>query len=243
MADSFVLNPGSPVQYVTSDPNGVVTAPRGTIAVNTTTRATYQNTDGGTTWVQDIYSQASNTLTGSVISPPWAASRYYFCPNNTPTTSTALTNTQMRASPFYVPNTVTVTRVGAEVTTVGEAGSKVRLGIYADDGTGRPGALVLDAGQIAGDSATVQEITGLSATIGPGWYWSAWAVQSAPTTVPTLRAGQQSQSFAACDVNGIPNANQSVTGFQQSGVSGALPNPFGVPSGGSGIGTRIFIKT
>ena len=36
---------------VTADPNGSVTAPRGSIATNTTDGALYSNTDGGTTWV------------------------------------------------------------------------------------------------------------------------------------------------------------------------------------------------
>ena len=42
------------VQVVTSSPNGVVTAAKGTLAIETTTPTIWQNTDGGTTWVQFI---------------------------------------------------------------------------------------------------------------------------------------------------------------------------------------------
>lgn len=179
---------------------------------------------------------------GSPISPAWVAGRYYFCPNtNSLSTSGSLGNNVLRAVPFYVPNSVTLTKIGTEVTTIGEAGSKVRLGIYADDGTGRPGALVVDGGQINGDSATVQEVTlGTPVAVGPGWYWAAAAIQSAPATPPTLRV--PSAMTAMTDVGtSIPSAGLGVNGWGATGISGAFPATLTVTAISSAA--RIFVKT
>lgn len=179
---------------------------------------------------------------GNAISPNWASGRYYFCPNtNSLSTSAALGNGTLRAVPFYVPNPVSITKVGSEITVVGEAGSKLRLGIYTDDGTGRPGTLVVDAGQIAGDSATVQEITlGTPVALGPGWYWAAAAVQSAPTTQPTVRIA--SIMTAPTDVGtAIPTAGLGTYGWGSTGITGAFPATLTVTP--VSTAARIFVKT
>ena len=170
---------------------------------------------------------------------PMVAGRYYFTPNATSTsTSNTSGNTNLRLVPHYIPNPITITRIGIEVTAIGDAGSKYRLGIY-EDGGGRPARLVIDAGQINGDSATIQELT-ISVTIGPGWYWFGGVVQSAPTTQPTIRVGTPVLTIA--DVgSAIPGVSATGIGSLQSGVSGALPATFTFTSG-SGQCPRIFIK-
>jgi len=183
------------------------------------------------------------TQSNNPLAPGWASGRYYFCPNtNSVSTSAALGNGTLRAVPFYVPNTVTLTKIGSEITIVGEAGSKLRLGIYADDGAGRPSTLVVDAGQIAGDSATVQEITlGTPVMMGPGWYWAAAAVQSAPTTQPTVRLA--SIMTAPTDCGGtIPAAGQGTYGWGASSITGAFPATL-TPTAGISTAARIFVKT
>lgn len=173
------------------------------------------------------------------LAPPWQSGRYYFCPNTTSTTTSALANTSLRAVPFFVPSPVLLSKIGAEVTSAGEAGSKYRLGIYADDGTGRPGSLVVDAGQIAGDSATVQELD-ISVRVGPGWYWAAGAAQSAPTTPPTMRVTNNA-SFGVLIASSILfTANQTITGMSMT-ASGALPAAFTTFSLASTV-PRIFVK-
>lgn len=179
-------------------------------------------------------------VAGSSPALSMAAGRYYFTPAGTTTTG-APANNSLRLVPFYVPQAIALTKIGAEVTTAGEAGSKFRIGIYADDGTGRPGSLALDAGQIAGDSVSVQELT-VSVTIGPGWYWFGGAVQSAPTTPPTLRVSTLSMpniDFGAT----TPGANMAAVGVAHSGVvSGALPSVFTFATT-LGNSPRIFVKT
>lgn len=171
--------------------------------------------------------------------PPWVSGRYYFTPNGTVATSASLGPATLRVAKKYVPNRVTITRMGAEITTVGDAGSKLRLGIYADDGTGRPGSLVLDAGTINGDSATVQEIAGLATTIGPGWYWFGGAIQLVTVTQPTIRF--LNEPDREMDIAAIPTAGQLVVGFTMTGVTGALPSTFTVASANNGV-PRTFVK-
>lgn len=172
---------------------------------------------------------------------PMIVGRYYFVPNATSTsTNGALGEGTLRLAPSYVPNAVALTRIGAEITTTGEAGSKVRLGIYTDDGRGQPGRLVIDAGQILGDSATVQELT-IAVAIGPGWYWFGGVCQSCPTTQPTVRTPNSIATIATRGAT-TPSA-AAVLGDFMTGVTGALPTTFVSGPGGTAGTPRIFIRT
>jgi hypothetical protein len=164
----------------------------------------------------------------------------YVCPVGLASTSTsaALGNGTLRVAMWYLPHAVTLTKITAEVATIGDVGSKVRLGIYKDAGDFTPGALVVDAGQILGDSATHQELT-ISATLAAGIYWIGGAVQSAAGTQPTLRT--VALANAPVGVTALPSANQSAAGLAKTGVTGALPDPFGTPTV-SGSMPRIFVK-
>jgi hypothetical protein len=168
---------------------------------------------------------ASNTSLGNP-SGAWSSGRYYYAPPAAITT-VAPANQQMRMAPFYVPNRVTISSIAVDVTSAGEAGSLIRLGIFGDDGTGRPSSLVVDAGTVAGDGATgVKEITGLSASIGPGYYYATTCVQNAPTTQPTVRTvGSLTNGGGSVDAwTTLPAAGQTAVGFYQNSVSGAFPS-------------------
>ncbi len=174
-------------------------------------------------------------------SPPMVSGRYYRLPNCSVQTSATLGVGTLRLIPKFIPHPLTLTRLGAEVTITGDVGSKLRLGIYADDGTFRPGALVLDAGTINGDSATVQEIT-ISQALSRGWYWFGGAVQVVTVTQPTVRATNTLYEPIPVDYNTVaPTAGAANAGAFQSGVTGALPNPF-VYGGSPGAAPAIFGK-
>lgn len=225
------LQPDPAILSGTSSPDGVVSAQKGTLFVNTATGSVWQNTDGATMW-----------RTFGTQQFAFQSGRVYFVPRAAANSSNATTNGVLRVSPFCVPNQVTVSRIGAEVTVAGDSGSKVRLGIYADDGTGRPGNLVVDAGQIAGDSATVQGITlGTPVTIGPGIYWAAWAVQSVTSVSPTLRTNQDIGMNMEAGTSD-PTTGLNVFGFLQNSVTGALPSTWGSSYSVSGLGVRLFLK-
>lgn len=186
------------------------------------------------------YSQASNTLLGYSGDVPRQSGRYYFEPAPSGVSTTAASgNGTLRCASSYIPNTATLVRLGAEVTIVGEAGSKVRLCVYGDDGTGRPGSLVVDGGQIAGDSATVQEVT-VSSAVGPGRYWFCGGVQSAPTTQPTIRTSVNT-SLPADTGTTLPGASAISGGFTMTGVSGACSGTFTV-AGSTGTLIRLLAR-
>lgn len=152
-----------------------------------------------------------------------------------------LGNSIIRLSPWIVESPFSITKFGAEVVTVGDAGSKVRLGMYLDDGTGYPGALLFDAGQIAGDSATVQELT-VNQALPVGILWVAAGCQAAATTQPVLRGHNTGNSSVYLGSSVIPTAAGMQLGYQMTGISGALPAtaPAGMATTGAAI--RTFVK-
>lgn len=186
-------------------------------------------------------------VTGVKLAAPlgWgklASGLYYFASGtNSVTTSATLTNGTLRVHPFYVPNACVLSRIGADVTSAGDSGSKYRLGIYADNGSGYPGTLVLDAGTIAGDSNTVQEIT-ISQALDPGMYWIGGVVQVVTVTQPTIRViNAVTMPYVALGTS-APTAGQVHVGYQQGSVTGALPPVFTSTVSGATPVPRIFVK-
>lgn len=175
--------------------------------------------------------------------PRLAAGNYMFATSPSGgSTSNAHGNNVLRLMPWWVPRPLEIDRIGAEITAAGEAGSKMRLGIYADNGNAYPGALLLDAGQIAADSATVQELT-CALTLSSGLYWIGGAVQGAPTTPPTVRINSTWYPPVPIAVGGMPAANSTAVGYSQTGVTGALPATFTSTIGTAGSAVRTFVRT
>jgi hypothetical protein len=195
-------------------------------------------TTGDTTWMP-----ATALLAGMAEQRFLLPGHYYQCtPTAALTTSNSPANGDLRLTPFYVPSALTLSRLGMEVTTVGDTGSTLRLGIYADNGTGYPGGLVLDAGTILGDSATVQELT-ISQALAAGLYWVGAVVQGVTTTKPTLRTlsshirSDVSMGTATPIAGQVPNCC-----WVQGGVTGALPSTFSTAKSPSATAPRMFVK-
>lgn len=150
-------------------------------------------------------------------------------------------NSRLRLTPVYFHRSVTIDRLGFEVTTVGENGCAFRPGVYADSGNLYPGALLLDAGAVPADAAAgtgIKEIT-VSLVIPAGVVWFGGANQGAPTTRPALRMVSGSPPVGT-DVSTGSSANQA--SWNQGSVTGALPTTFtATPSGSGGNAVaRIF---
>lgn len=95
-----------------------------------------------------------------------------------------LTADTAAAAPFAVPRATSFDQLSIEVTTAA-AGSTVRLGVYADDGQGRPGARVLDAGTVDGASLGLKTLAA-GFTLQPGLYWLVAAARGGS---PNIRTG------------------------------------------------------
>lgn len=150
---------------------------------------------------------------------------------------------ELRLCPFPVAKTATIDRIGVWCQ-VGLALSEFRLGIYRDDGSGYPGARVLDAGTVAMTSQGFKEIT-ISQELTPDLYWIGGAGQVAVATM-TIATGAPGNStiYPLVGMTAAPTAASSHGngGFLEAGVSGALPANFTTTKTNSGSLPRVFLR-
>lgn len=124
---------------------------------------------------------------------PYAAPTTQYQPPSHQVTSSAgtMTGGTVQFVPFDVgPGGDQFDRIAVNVGTavVGGTTPTLRLGIYADDGTGGgPGTLVLDAGNVVITATGIQTIT-ISQTLAAGRYWlaGAYTFAATPTTAPQV---------------------------------------------------------
>jgi hypothetical protein len=189
-------------------------------------------------------SDGPETTGPNFYTPGYISGQYYFCNSMSQATTIATpTLNRVRVSPFIVSAPLTISKLFAEFTVAGDAACILRLGVWRDDGQGRPGVLLFEAGSIslgsgnAGTVATggtpgVYEIP-VSQTILPGMYWVGGVPQGGATQ-PTLRAVNFFQGMAPTFTpvgTSLPAANYLGGGFYLDGVSGALGSLAGVSPG------------
>lgn len=141
------------------------------------------------------------------------------------TTVTVAVNTLV-AYPFWVPDRRSFDTIDFEVTTVGGAGAKARVGIYENNSetVPRPGALVYGGAEFAVDSGTIKsETPATSVILDRGWYWRAYVCG---TSAPTVRC---LQPLAIASLLGIASTwgASAACGVSRSYSYAALPDPFG----------------
>lgn len=83
-------------------------------------------------------------LNGMVFSGQWKASGFF----GSKVSSGAGFNGFIYYTPFYITVPDIITEIGTELVT-GAVGNNIRFGIYADNGSGVPGALIQDSGNIS----------------------------------------------------------------------------------------------
>lgn len=139
--------------------------------------------------------------------------------------------------PISISSGRTFTGLGVEVVTAGETGSKIRLAVYKDAG-GVPGALLIDAGQVAAETVGLKTVTGLSIPLESNWYWLAATVQGASTAQPVMRAIVGAVAGAPLATAGGTLSNGA--GFQQPSIGqGAYPATL---TGASAADTAIVVS-
>ena len=160
------------------------------------------------------------------VAPRFAASLYYG-PEGGRSVG-RLIDGQVTTVPFWVASTQAWDRIGCEVT-LAVARSAVRLGVYADDGSGRPGRLALDAGTVAADVVGAKERT-IALSLPAGLYHLAIVAQGGS---PYVRVSTNNPlGGAGVSSLAIATGPTPRSGYTKSGVSGSLPTTF-VPSGQS----------
>lgn len=177
------------------------------------------------------------------ITPMPAPGQYCFTTSpGSASTNGAVGTGSLKLLPWLVTRPFSIDRIGGEITTVGDVGSLLRLGIYADNGNAYPGVLLLDAGTIAGDSATVQQIT-CALALAPGLYWIGGAVQSVTTTQPTIRVnGTWTPPVTLAVSTTLPATNATSLGYSMSGVTGALPASFSATVSAIPLAPRVLVR-
>jgi hypothetical protein len=189
----------------------------------------------------DLYGPKTAGAWGSVIStfaqgiipttfPGFAgsfflSSRWY--PQETTVGGTPLLTTanQATAIPLIVGVAHTFTEIGVNCTTAGTGGN-LRFGLYADNGSGYPGALIRDYGTVAATSTGALTVTA-SNTLAPGLYWLVEVPQGG-TIMPTLNCLGSTNGMINFLFFGGAAAGTAASqvGYVLGSVSGALPNPF-----------------
>jgi len=125
---------------------------------------------------------------------------------------------RLYATPIILPVTATYDRIAINISTA-EAGTNARLGIYADNGAGEPGALVLDAGTVSLAAVAVVTIV-INQQLSAGLYWVVVVANS--TTAALYRA-----TIRAWSTSGASSAFYAAAGRYVAHTYGALPDPFG----------------
>jgi hypothetical protein len=147
------------------------------------------------------------------------------------TTAAAAANT-LRAVPLLSASQAVLEAAGVEVTTL-VAGATIRLAVYADDGTGYPGALIQDFGTVSAATIGVKLVTALSVAVPAGTpLWLAYNA-SAAVTCRALALGGHAALF------GMPAAGGAAHGIAYtSALAFASGMPATFPAGAT-VATAI----
>jgi hypothetical protein len=179
----------------------------------------------------------------ALLAPTTPAGQWFAAtsPNNQATG--AIPNNTMRVAPWLILRTTRVDRMMMDISAAGEAGSKIRLILFGDNGTGYPGDLVLDGGQVAGDAISLPIWT-VNLTLAPGLYWVGGGTQLAPTTLPTMRiiGGGWNPPVRLLLGTGTPAAALTTCGYSQGAVSGAAPSTFTTTFASSNAVPRVLAR-
>jgi len=106
---------------------------------------------------------------------------YHFGVTSPDMLTAAVTVDTFDAIPFYVPVTQSFDRIAVGVTVAGATGARVRMGVYANLESIYPGALILDAGEVAVD-VVGERFLPITLTLAPGLYWLVHGFNGTPTT-------------------------------------------------------------
>ncbi len=163
---------------------------------------------------------------------PWVSGRFYGAPPSTTPVGILTVTATTYAYPLYIPAT-TISTVSMSATT-GQTGGNARVGLYADNGAGYPGALVRDFGAIGALTGTGIVTSTLSATqaVNSGLYWVS-SIFTASGTFPTVTGATAAYTnplaaqlgFGTALAALAPSGN-APTGISVAGTYGALPATF-----------------
>lgn len=147
---------------------------------------------------------------------------------------------RLYVAPVVVVRNMTIDRIAIDVT-AGDAGKKARLGIYKDNGSGVPGDLLLDAGEVDVSDVETDEITiSGDQVMLRGLYWLAVISDGTPSMFGP------DKTKPPITVTGIStNFSKRLGEVFVDHTYGTLPDPFGtaVITSGNCASPLIRIKS
>lgn len=158
--------------------------------------------------IPSLYIGSVNRVIGGLYGP-FGATAYQ-------NTITIVAN-KLYAVPFIVLKTETFDLIQVHCNTA--SAGNAHLGIYADNGSCVPGALVLDAGTISVETTGTKAIA-INQTLEPGLYWLVGLFNSTPVMVA---------AFYPCDLLGIAGSvgtNAHTTSYYTEQAYGDLPTTY-----------------
>lgn len=180
--------------------------------------------------------------TTALLNGPNASGRSYFGNSNTTPSNQALgAANRLFATPLQVGAGSTLKSLSFDIGTGNAAAWNARMCVYADNGTGAPGALIAngDTGTIAIGSGSVTGVqtatlNGSSGIPVAGWIWLAFMADSSSESLLSWAAGF-GVSALQTNLLGASSATNIFTGNATSGVFmaqtfGACPSNFGAVS-------------
>jgi hypothetical protein len=176
----------------------------------------------------------------ALAGPRMTVGRYYCQPNVASQTSAGPVLDQVYYMPFPIARDCTLDRIGIYITAAAGASGVVRLGLYADDGTGKPGARIVDGGTVVATAATTARSVTINEVVTKGLYHIA-VVGQVNVTGLTIPTGQRaSQLIGSTDLTTAVQGNARA--FVEASVSAGLPSTAtpGDPSSAS-FGNREYI--
>ena len=240
-ADVTASTPATPTVTVSPPPAGHVTAP--TRPQATAAAVAYVPVPGppgpagadGEPGPEGPAGTPGSLLAGSAPNLEGAAGDYWSAPAARGTGGAIAGTLYCRL--IYVVRNCTLDRIAAAVTTAA-AGSTLTLGIYNDDGTGKPGTLLVDAGTIDGGSATAQERPITQPLVAGQRYWLVALCAGGAPVVRVDRddigTGVIGRHASLANATGTSLVRQGRT---RTGLTGtALP----ASAGATSIGTNIL---
>lgn len=123
----------------------------------------------------------------------WVTGYYYGTKSGTTATTTPLTKGKIYFVRFEVSVSFTAKQLYLYIV-AGVATTTVRFGIYADNGHGKPGAKVLDAGTVASTASTTGVGITVTHTLTPGVYWLC-VVRQGTSAIGTLKGPQTTTTW------------------------------------------------
>lgn len=187
-----------------------------------------------------VMSDSGVARIGNPAVPPWVSGMYYDAQSGNPLGAWAggsITALRLYATPVYVPNNVTVSEFGINVTS-GVGSALARIAVYAMGSDFKPGAIVWQGASTLDVSGTGEKtFTGLTQQLQGGlWYWFAFCSDSAIQLHKT--AGTIGSPLGWISHS---NTTKSYSWFKTLG-SLTLPDPFGSTTGTIGDAIRVTAR-